>query len=416
MKGYLTRLKDRFGLRVLTLALLCLCFAHGAWSQKKEISAAKDQLKSGSNLPQAQQSMETLLKDTANFYNLKIWSLLYDIVAKQYEQGNEKLYLMQAYDTASLFNLAKRLFEVAEGLDSVEMIPDRKGRVRFKYRNSHSEYLHMIRPNLLSGGLWMIGKQRYAEAYQFLDTYIDCARQPLFKSRNYQETDPHLPEAAYWSVYCGYKMQDPKATLHHSYEALKDTAHYNYMLQYLAETYKLENDTARYEKTLLEGFQREPLFPFFYPRLIEFYTESNEIDKAMAVTEQALEADSTNLLFRFTKTTLLLNKERYDECIKWCDRIIEENDSIAGAYLNAGLAYYYKATKLDKKTQVSDKVKKNIQEYYKKALPYMERFRAMAPNDVHRWAFPLYTIYLNLNMGKEFDEMEKIMKQQTNNK
>ena len=37
-------------------------------------------------------------------------------------------------------------------------------------------------------------------------------------------------------------MKDTKATLHHSYEALKDTAHYNYMLQYLAETYLIRLD------------------------------------------------------------------------------------------------------------------------------------------------------------------------------
>ena len=403
-------------LRTLMLIACCVCWLGEAWCQKKEINAAKDQLKAGNNLPQAQQSLETLLKDSVNRNNLKIWSLLYDIVVKQYEQGNEKLYLKQAYDTASLFNLAKKLFEVADGLDSVEMEPDKKGRVRLKYRNDHSEYLHMIRPNLLSGGLWMIGKQRYAEAYRFLDIYIDCARQPLFKSKNYQETDPNLPEAAYWSVYCGYKMQDPKATLHHSYEALKDTAHYNYMLQYLAETYKLENDTARYERALLEGFQVDPKFPFFYPRLIEFYTINNEVDKAMYVTEQALETDSTNTLFMFTKTTLLLNKEQYDECIKLCNQIIAMTDSVPGPYLNAGLAYYYKAIKLDKKTQVSNKVKKSIQSYYQKALPYMERYRAMVPNDQQRWAFPLYTIYLNLNMGAEFDEMEKIIKKHTNNK
>lgn len=211
-------------------------------------------------------------------------------------------------------------------------------------------------------------------------------------------------------------MQDPKATLHHSYEALKDTAHYNYMLQYLAETYKLENDTARYERALMEGFQVDPEFPFFYPRLIEFYTINNEVDKAMHVTEQALETDSTNTLFMFTKTTLLLNKEQYDECIKLCNQIIAMTDSVPGPYLNAGLAYYYKAIKLDKKTQVSNKVKKSIQSYYQKALPYMERYRAMVPNDQQRWAFPLYTIYLNLNMGAEFDEMEKIIKKQTNNK
>ena len=188
------------------------------------------------------------------------------------------------------------------------------------------------------------------------------------------------------------------------------------MLQYLAETYKLENDTARYERALLEGFQIDPEFPFFYPRLIEFYTEGNEMDKALDVTERALAKDSTNLLFMFTKTTLLLNKERYDECIRLCDTIIAKTDSVPGVFLNAGLAYYYKAVMLDKKSQVSAKTRKSIQQYYQKALPYLERYRALSPEDQQRWAFPLYTIYLNLNMGTEFDEMEKIMKQQTNNK
>ena len=53
----------------------------------------------------------------------------------------------------------------------------------------------------------------------------------MFKQYNYGVKDKHLPTAAYYAVYSGYKMKDPKATLHHSYEALKDTVHYNYMLQ-----------------------------------------------------------------------------------------------------------------------------------------------------------------------------------------
>ena len=28
-----------------------------------------------------------------------------------------------------------------------------------------------------------------------------------------------------------------------------------------------------------------------------------------------------------------------------------------------------------------------------------------------QWALPLYTIYLNLNMGKEFDEIDKLLNQ-----
>lgn len=209
----------------------------GLQAQKKEISAAKDLVKAGKDLAKAESSMRKLLTDSANRNNKKIWNILFDAVKKQYEQGNEKLYLKQAYDTAQLFNATRQLFVIAQGLDSVEMIPNKKGKCEFDFRKSHSEYLNKIRPNLYNGGTWFIRKQKYKEAYQFFDQYIECSTAPMFQSYKYVQKDKYLSSAAYWAVYAGYKMQDTKATLHHSYEALKDTAHYNYMLQYLAETY-----------------------------------------------------------------------------------------------------------------------------------------------------------------------------------
>ena len=78
-------------------------------------------------------------------------------------------------------------------------------------------------------------------------------------------------------------------------------------------------------------------------------------------------------------------------------------------YLNAGLAYFNQAVILDKETQVSKQHRQMILNDYRKALPYLERYRQLAPNMKDRWSLPLYTIYLNLNMGKEFDEIDKII-------
>jgi hypothetical protein len=150
----------------LLMSISFFCMA--GYAQKKEISAARDNVKAGNNLTQAQASMEKLLMDSMNRGNLKIWNILYDAVRKQYEQGNEKLYLKQAYDTAQLFNLTRQLFEVAQNMDSVEMVPDRKGKVRIEYRKQHADYLGKIRQNLYSGGLWFIRKTKYPEAYSFL--------------------------------------------------------------------------------------------------------------------------------------------------------------------------------------------------------------------------------------------------------
>jgi len=40
----------------------------------------------------------------------------------------------------------------------------------------------------------------------------------------------------------------------------------------------------------------------------------------------------------------------------------------------------------------------------------MEKYRKLAPAEKKKWAPALYRIYLNLNMGKQFDEIDNLMK------
>ena len=278
------------------------------------------------------------------------------------------------------------------------------------FRKKHAETLNLYRPNLFNGGLFYIRKQKFSEAYKLLDTYIDCMNQPLFSQYNYGEKDRRIPEAAYWAVYCGYKMGDPKSTLHHTYLALKDTAHYCLMLQYLAETYKLEKDTARYLGTLEEGFKKFPKFDFFFPRLVQYYGDAQDWQRVLDMSCEGLRSDSTNTLFKLTKSTALLNLERYQESIAISDSLIALDDSIAGAWLNAGLSYFNMAVSLDKLLRQNKKQKQKIIQYFTQSMPYLEKYRALAPDQQSRWALPLYTIYLYLNKGEQFDEMDKILR------
>lgn len=93
----------------ITMALGILAFCLCINAQKKEISQAKEYIKKGTNLEQAENSMLTLLKDSTNLQNEKIWLTLFEAQRKQYEQGNEKLYLKQDYDTAKLFLSVKNV-------------------------------------------------------------------------------------------------------------------------------------------------------------------------------------------------------------------------------------------------------------------------------------------------------------------
>lgn len=393
--------------KILICVFICLPLI--AWGQKKTMTQVKDYIKSGKNLDKAEKLMTDLLNDSSSRGNEKVWLLLFESQRKQYDQGNEKLYLKEKYDTTALFLVGKRMFDTLEGLDSLDRLPDARGKVKLKYRDRSAELLNIYRPNLFNGGVFFMKKHDFSRAYDFFDTYINSAVKPMFARYQYAERDKRLPEAAYWASYCGYKLEKPQLTLRHTYQALKDSVHLPYMLQYLSETYKLEKDTARYVQTLKDGFSKYPKFPFFFPRLIDYYSHIGAYDEAMKSCDEALQTDSVNILFRYAKSSLLLTMGRYKQSFAISKALIAENDTLADAYLNAGLALFDQAVELDKKTQSGSKKYNQVLELYRKAMPYLEKYRAMAPDQKDKWALPLYTIYLNLNMGKQFDEIDKLI-------
>lgn len=381
--------------------------------QRKQISQARDYIKSGSNLDKAETLMTDLLKDSVNKHNLKIWTTLFEAIKKQYDQGNEKFYLKEKYDTAALFNSTRKMFLVLEAMDSIDALPNKKGEIKPKYRNKHSEYLNLYRPNLYNGGIYNVNKKKYSLAFDFFKDYIDCAQQPLFSSYKYSETDKRLPQAAYWASYCGYKENNPDKTLKYLNIAMTDTSKVNFLLQFKCEMLQLRGDTIGYVNSLMEGFNHSPSSTFFFPRLADYYIRHDMIDSAMLVTNRALEIDGTNVIYRYTKSTLLLNTGRYEECIDICKDLVSKNDSLTDAFYNLGLAYFNMAIELDKSKQKHSTTKIKIQQNYANSRLYMERYRQLAPEREDKWATILYTIYLNLNLGNEFDEIDKLLKKRT---
>ena len=377
---------------------------------KKDIAQAKAYLKAGNNLEKVEQLMLKHLQDSANRKNERLWLMMFDAVRKQYEQGNMKLYLKQKYDTAAFFNLTKRMFTVLQAFDSIDAALNPQGDIKPQYRKKHGEFLNKHRANLFNGGVYFVGKQKFAEAYDFFDRYIDCASQPLFEPFDYRQTDERMPEASYWATYCGYKTQNAEATLRHTDLALQDTAHYPMTLQYLADTYKLENDTAKYVETLAEGFQKYPLFSYFFPRLVEYHTSRADWNEVLNTADFAIAADTTNNAFRLVRTTALLNLRQYDTVIRECEHLIAADSTLADAWYNLGMAYFSQAVNIGKSPKVTAKQKQQMTKKYQSARHYLEHFRSLAPDQRNRWALPLYTIYLNLNMGDKFDEIDRLIR------
>ncbi len=378
-------------------------------AQKKAINEAGNYVKSAKNLDKAEKLMTDLLRDSTNQRNEKIWTTLIDAVKLQYVQGNEKLYLKQKYDTASLFTIARKLFTFCEEFDSIEALPNKKGEVKIKHRTKNAEYLNGLRPNLFNGGAYFVRKLDFQRSWDFYDAYLDCENQPLFASYKYAESDSLRPTAAYWALYSGYRLNDAGKVLKYQLLAEKDSGKLDNVLQYVAETHLLRADTMAYVATLRRGFDNNPRHLFFFPRLVDYFNSCGMADSSMVYIDRALDNDSTNALFLFAKSAALLNAGDFDKCIQVTDRLLAINDSMPEAYCNMGLAYYNQALGLEKTmTRNNRKKRRAVNELYEKSRPYMEKFRQLAPDQKVKWVPALYTIYLNLNMGKEFDEIDKM--------
>ena len=71
--------------------------------------------------------------------------------------------------------------------------------------------------------------------------------------------------------------------------------------------------------------------------------------------------------------------------------------------------YLNRALELEQRNEPR-KFKKQLTQLYQQALPYIETYRKLAPDDKRRWAPALYRVYLNLNKGKQFDEIDRILR------
>lgn len=385
------------------------------YAQKKEIAEVKTYMKTGKDLDKAETLMRKVIKMPEQKSPIDNYALLADVMRKRYEGMNELLYLKQLKDTAEMFNVLDRLFAVYESLDSLDAMPDQKGNVRLKYRRKNAEYLNIFRTNLYKAGMYYMRHKDVKQTYHFMDTYLDCHIQPLFTDMQYATKDTLAPEAAYWAVLAAHRDKNFEGVKKYADKALTYSKRTSMTLSMLYESYLLNNDTLKAISYLRKGFNEHPEHHFFFPRLVDYYASVNHLDTVCEIVNRACELEPGNMFYRLARNTIQLNMGEYDECIALGDSLIHNNDKMSEAYMNVGSAYFNKAIQ---RNNQSTGISKNdirtkraeVNALYEKAMPYIEEYRHQRPRRKERWAPMLYTIYLNLNMGEKFDEIDNLIK------
>ena len=371
------------------------------------------------NMDQANALIESAMTNKHTASNPDTWYTAGKIQEKIYNKENEKMYLQQAYDQAKFFGSLSKMFDYFLICDSLEQIPDAKGKIVAKYRPETSDLLSRIRINLVSGGVTYFNENNNEKAFELFSKYIDVADAPMFAALNYAETDSLMHEIAYYATLAGLKMEDYHKALKYVDLAMKKEDVAQKAIEYKAMSYINLGDTVNWINALKLGVEKYPAVEYFYSNLISYYNNSGDTKDLVAFADEML-AKNPLPIFRFVKGYVYQNQKEYDKAIEEYKICIEQDPKYTGAYRNLGICYCQiaqdmsdAASTLDIKSKAYKAKKEEINGYYKLALPIYEQLRKMDdgsdPDVKSAWTNGLYTCYYMLNMGKEFEEIEKIM-------
>ena len=143
--------------------------------------------------------------------------------------------------------------------------------------------------------------------------------------------------------------------------------------------------------------------------LIDVYERTKNADKALALTQSAVEKDPNNKVFRYAYGVFLLKQDKFPEAIEQFKKAAEIDPRYSDAIYNLGVSYLNWGVNMkaesDKKADAErlqnkgKEIKEDLsyKEKFKEALPYLEKAQEMRPDDLGLLQ-QLGKLYANLNM------------------
>lgn len=391
----------------ILLTFLFIFLPLTAFSQKA-FKPAKAALKA-KNFKEVINQVEKLRKDST--YRDDSQLCIFSIEAQRglNDAENMKLYLKKSYDTIAFFSTTHQIIKESVTLDSIE----RASQEKRKPKQAHFIYEQIQRyfPNLYVASRFFYKRKKFNEAMEYLQTCIDLPQTPLGKEVGISLKSESSAAALYLTA--AFNAQQYAEVHRYDSLALTDIASRLPVIECLIQTAQFEKDSVTYLKWVDTAWKEFPEQTLYFTRLIDFYVARGQYDCVKRIATEQLKKDSTDASALLAKCVAELNLMNLDECIENGKLLLQVDSANVEANYYIGASYAAKALqlKLPDNALKSDYKKAHEQQksYYREAEPYLERYKELAPDSKNRWAPLLYKVYLGLNRGKKFAEIEKLL-------
>ena len=394
--------------------LMAVGFAFAQQKNVKEARTIANDVKP--DFKKAQQLIDAALVNAETKDDAAAWDVAGLIQKRINEEEMKNAFLNKPYDTLTMYNSVLKMYEYFLKCDELSEVPNEKGKIKNKYRKANAASMLSERGNLINGGIESFNNHDSQGALKFFGTYVESASYPMLNEKgSIAATDTLLPQVAYYALLAANNVEASDAVLKYAPIAIQDKENGGVAMQIWSEALKAKGDTVQWVQSLQDGILKFPENQYFFANLVDYYSSSNQPEKAMEFADNMLAKDPNNKLYLYVKAYLFHNMKEYDQAIDFYKKTIAADPEYAEAYSNLGLVLLMKAQDVSDaaSTDINDSKyatdQANIKAMYEEALPYYVKARELRPDQKDLWAPGLYRIYYNLNMGPQFEEIEAIM-------
>ncbi|MGN0226881.1 MAG: tetratricopeptide repeat protein [Paludibacteraceae bacterium] len=305
--------------------------------------------------------------------------------------------------------------------DELAMVPtlDKKGRevVDQKTRNNISKRMleYYKQQELVKYGIFLNDRKDYAGAFNAFKLHISIPDLPMMQTEKLQKEMPRDTTYIQYKYYAAIfavqsEMHEEAIAL---LEELKDGEYEAVSVnQFLYQEYVALKDTAKFVATLQNAVVRFPKEPWFLQNLINYYIFSGQEPVAVDYLAQAIEREPNVAQYHHIKGNLDENLGNYDAALKDFDEALRCDPNLADAMAGKGRVYYNQAVKMNEEAAlISDnkaykKALDDMNEVFKKSLPFFEEAHKMAPED-RTYMQILKGLYYRFHMDAQYNEISE---------
>ena len=417
---------------VLIAALGMSCTSYAQMTEKELKKATKEaqkQVKEAKNEFErddvqdkrgAKRLIDQAMKNSLNENYDQTWLVAADIYQHFYYQENTKSYT-QAYDTVGMYKLLTDWYRFAMIADTLQQIPNAKGKTSDEARKKHAGEIHRTMGDLIRGGIFYFNDhQDYNKAYEMFDAYFTVASHPMVKDIVEEDSNfiKNKPIFSYYPALAAYNLEKWENVLKYAEVATADEEVGETATEMLCDAYGNLQDTVSWLETLKKGLVKYPTAQYYYGKLLNYYNLKNDMTELENFVNEMVQIDPEKAYNYYVLGYIAQQNKDYDAAIKQYETAIEKDEALSDAYFNLGLCVMFQASdymdsksNLDYRSKAYKDAVKEQKNFYKKALPYFLKYRELEASATDKWAIPLQTIYYQLDMSKELNEIEARMKE-----